>query len=232
MIGRRGFTERSQIRDKVFKGGNAAPISVSGGADPEPLRLNALSLVPHLAPSLSGLGASLWGRTTPLPQPGHIGQDAGVLDISDSVLKDVLTRTRVIAVVGISPNPARPSHAVALYLQAKGYRVIPVNPGHAGETLLGETVHADLSGIAEPVDMVDIFRRSEAVPGIVTQALTHLPGLRTIWMQIGVEHAGAAAEADARGITVIQNRCPKIEYRRLFGDARLGSLATGGVPTL
>jgi hypothetical protein len=154
------------------------------------------------------------------------------MDMSDAVLKDVLTRTRVIAVVGFSPNPMRPSHSVARFLQAKGYRVIPVNPGHAGEVLLGETVRADLSAIAEPVDMVDIFRRSEAAPGIVAQALAHLPALRTIWMQIGVEHAGAAAEAEARGITVIQNRCPKIDYPRLFGDARLASLATGRAPRL
>lgn len=147
---------------------------------------------------------------------------------SDTVLKEVLARSRVIAVVGFSPNPMRPSHSVARFLQAKGYRVIPVNPGHAGEVLLGETVRADLRAIAEPVDMVDIFRRSEAVPEIVAQALAHLPALRTIWMQIGVEHAQAATEAEARGITVIQNRCPKIEYPRLFGDALLGRLATGG----
>lgn len=148
------------------------------------------------------------------------------MDHSDAVIRDVLTRTRVIAVVGISPNPARPSHYVARFLQEMGYRVIPVNPGHAGEVLLGEAVHADVSDIAEPVDMIDIFRRSEAVPGIVVQALTHLPSLRTVWMQLGVQSAEATTLAEARGITVIQNRCPKIEYPRLIGDMRPGGGAS------
>ncbi len=135
----------------------------------------------------------------------------------DALLRQVFTRTKVIAVAGFSPNPARPSHYVAQFLQQAGYRVIPVNPGHAGETHLGERVRATLADIDEPVDMLDIFRRSDAVPALVAEALAHLPGLSTIWMQLGVEHAGAAAEAEARGITVIQNRCPKIEYPRLFG---------------
>ncbi|GGH30680.1 hypothetical protein SAMN05444007_105136 [Cribrihabitans marinus] len=146
---------------------------------------------------------------------------------SDSWLKRILQRTRVIAVVGVSMNPVRPSYYVARYLSLKGYKVIPVNPGHAGKVLFGETVRAGLKDIPEPVDMVDIFRRSEAVPPIVDDALEHLPGLRTIWMQIGVEHAGAAAVAQARGIDVIQNRCPKIEYQRLFGELRMGGFATG-----
>lgn len=140
-------------------------------------------------------------------------------DPSDAVLREILTTTRVVAVVGISPNPARPSHSVARFLAQCGYRVIPVNPGHAGETLLGETVWPDLAAIPAgiEVDMVDIFRRSEAVPDIVDAALRHLPALRTIWMQIGVEHPGAAARAEARGIRVVQNRCPKIEHPRLLG---------------
>ena len=137
---------------------------------------------------------------------------------SDELLRQVLRRARVIAVVGVSPNPVRPSYFVARYLGLKGYRVIPVNPGHAGEMLFGETVVARLCDISEPVDMVDIFRRSEAVPPIVDEALEHLPKLQTIWMQIGVEHAEAAAKAEARGVTVIQNRCPKIEYGRLSGE--------------
>lgn len=139
------------------------------------------------------------------------------MSYSDAVLRQVFARTKVIAVVGFSPNPARPSHSVAQFLQGRGYRVIPVNPGHAGEIHLGERVRADLADIPEPVDMIDIFRRSDSVPEVVAQALAHLPMLSTIWMQLGVEHAGAAAEAEARGITVIQNRCPKIEYPRLFG---------------
>ncbi|MBO9396133.1 CoA-binding protein [Shimia sp. R9_1] len=146
---------------------------------------------------------------------------------TDDFLRKILKRSKVIAVVGVSMNTVRPSYYVARYLSLKGYRVIPVNPGHAGKTLFGETVVADLSEISAPVDMVDIFRRSEAVPPIVDQALTHLPALKTIWMQIGVEHAEAAAKAEAQGIDVIQNRCPKIEYQRLFGELRMGGFATG-----
>jgi predicted CoA-binding protein len=146
---------------------------------------------------------------------------------SDSLLKEVLTRTRVIAVVGVSMNPVRPSYYVARYLSLKGFTVIPVNPGHAGAELFGRTIVGSLSEIAAPVDMVDIFRRSEAVPPIVEEALAAFPGLRTIWMQIGVQNAEAAAKAEARGVTVIQNRCPKIEYQRLFGELRMGGFATG-----
>lgn len=146
---------------------------------------------------------------------------------SDNFLRDILKRTKVIAVVGVSLNPVRPSYYVARYLGLKGYTVIPVNPGHAGKQLFGQTVRAGLSEISEPVDMVDIFRRSEAVPPIVDEALEVLPDLRTIWMQIGVEHAEAAAQAKARGVDVIMNRCPKIEYQRLFGELRMGGFATG-----
>lgn len=146
---------------------------------------------------------------------------------SDPFLRDILKRTKVIAVVGVSMNPVRPSYYVARYLGLKGFKVIPVNPGHAGKQLFGETVRASLSDISEPVDMVDIFRRSEAVPPIVDEALAQFEGLKTIWMQIGVEHAEAAAKAEARGIDVVQNRCPKIEYQRLFGELRMGGFATG-----
>lgn len=148
---------------------------------------------------------------------------------SDDHLKAILTRTKVIAVVGVSANPVRPSYYVARYLGLKGFRVIPVNPGLAGQRLFGEPVLAALSQIPAgiPVDMVDIFRRSDSVPAIVAEAVGHLPALRTIWMQIGVEHAEAAAMAEARGIDVIQNRCPKIEYQRLFGELRMGGFATG-----
>ncbi len=149
------------------------------------------------------------------------------MDYSDELLRDVLKRTKVVAVVGVSMNPVRPSYYVARYLGLKGYRVIPVNPGHAGQTLFGETVRADLSEVPKDVDMVDIFRRPEAVPAIVDQALADLPDLKTIWMQIGVTHAEAAAKAEARGVTVIQDRCPKIEYQRLFGELRMGGFATG-----
>ncbi len=149
---------------------------------------------------------------------------------SDELLRTILRRTRTIAVVGVSANPVRPSYYVARYLGLKGFRVIPVNPGLAGQELLGETVRGSLTEVPEDaVDMVDIFRRSEAVPGIVDEALARWPDLRTIWMQIGVQHADAAAKAEARGVTVIQNHCPKIEYQRLFGELRMGGFATGRI---
>lgn len=151
------------------------------------------------------------------------------MSVSDSDLKAILSATRVIACVGVSPNPIRPSHYVARYLTLKGYRVIPVNPGHAGKTLFGETVVAALRDIpaSARVDFLDVFRRSDQVLPVVQEALEVLPNLRTIWMQIGVENAEAAALAEARGIRVVQNRCPKIEYQRLFGELRMGGFATG-----
>lgn len=149
------------------------------------------------------------------------------MSYSDSFLKGILNRTKVVAVVGVSTNPVRPSYYVARYLGLKGYKVIPVNPMSEGKMLFGQTIRASLADISEPVDMVDIFRRSDAVPEIVDEALAHLPNLKTIWMQIGVEHPQAAAKAEAKGIDVVQNRCPKIEYQRLFGELRMGGFATG-----
>lgn len=148
-------------------------------------------------------------------------------DYTDDELKRVLKRARVVAVVGVSMNPVRPSYFVARYLGLKGFTVIPVNPVHAGESLFGQKVMGSLSEIERQVDMVDIFRRSEAVPAIVDEALAAFPDLQTIWMQIGVTHPEAAQKAAARGVTVIQNRCPKIEYQRLFGELRMGGFATG-----
>ncbi len=146
---------------------------------------------------------------------------------TDTQLKNILTQTKRIAVVGASLNPVRPSYYVARYLKAKGYDIVPVNPAHAGKTLLGVTVVSQLSDIEGGVDMVDIFRRSETVPEIVDEALQVFPDLATIWMQIGVQHLEAAEKAEAKGVTVIQNRCPKIEYQRLFGELRMGGFATG-----
>ncbi len=133
----------------------------------------------------------------------------------DAALAQILRTTRTIALVGWSPNTARPSNAVARFLAARGYRVIPVNPGQAGQAALGGTVRASLADISEPVDMVDIFRRSEAVLPVVQEALASLPGLKTVWMQLGVENAEAAALAEAHGLKVVQNRCPAIEIPRL-----------------
>ncbi|WP_298857610.1 CoA-binding protein [uncultured Sulfitobacter sp.] len=149
------------------------------------------------------------------------------MNYTDSFLKNILTRTKRVAIVGVSGNPVRPSYFVARYLGLRGYDIVPVNPGLAGQTLFGATVVASLSEIEGQVDMVDIFRRSEAVPAIAEEALEQFPQLGTIWMQIGVEHAQAAELAKARGVDVVQNRCPKIEYQRLFGELRMGGFATG-----
>ncbi|MEQ5868392.1 CoA-binding protein [Sagittula sp. NFXS13] len=145
----------------------------------------------------------------------------------DAFLKDVLTRTKVVAVVGVSMDPVRPSYYVARYLSLKGYRVIPVNPGHAGKILFGEEVRASLADCPQNVDMVDIFRRSEHVLPIVEEALEVLPNLRTVWMQIGVVNHEAEALAQEHGKDVIMHRCPKIEYQRLFGELRMGGFNTG-----
>ena len=146
---------------------------------------------------------------------------------SDALLTEILNRTKHVAIVGVSANPVRPSYYVARYLALKGYTVYPVNPGHAGKELFGRKVYANLSDVDAPIDMVDIFRRSEAVEPIVDEALEVFGDLKTVWMQIGVENAAAAAKAEARGMTVIQNRCPKIEYQRLFGELRMGGFNTG-----
>ncbi len=148
---------------------------------------------------------------------------------SDDLLRKILKETKVIACVGVSLNPVRPSYFVARYLSLKGYRVIPVNPGHAGKVLFGETIYPDLAAIPKDikVDLVDIFRRSEHVLPIVLAALANLPDVKTIWMQIGVENAEAAELAENHGLQVIQNRCPKIEYQRLFGELRMGGFNTG-----
>ncbi len=142
---------------------------------------------------------------------------------SDSTLRDIFERTKVIALVGASANRDRPSHFVGEFLRAQGYRVIGVNPGLAGQQLFGEPVFASLADIDAPVDMVDIFRRSDAVPAIVDDALANLEGLRTIWMQHGVTHPEAAKIATDRGVTVVQDRCPKIEIPRLFQGEPIGA---------
>ena len=137
------------------------------------------------------------------------------LHYDDSFIKNILSSTKTIALVGASANPERPSHEVMHFLQSRGYRVIPVNPGLAGQELLGETVRASLRDIPEPIDMVDIFRASDAVPPIVEDAITIKA--KTVWMQLNVRHDEAAARAQAAGLAVVMDRCPKIETRRLFG---------------
>lgn len=150
----------------------------------------------------------------------------------DAELRAVFARTRTIAMVGVSKNQIRPSFYVARYLSLKGFRVVPVSPAYAGETLLGETVWPDLASLPAElgeIHMVDVFRRSQDAGAVVDAALDHLlgRGLSTIWMQIGVIDAAAAARAEAAGLTAVMNRCPKIEYQRLHGELRMGGFATG-----
>lgn len=147
------------------------------------------------------------------------------MTVSDDTIRRVLLETRTIACLGASANPARPSHYVSEFLVSRGYRVIGVNPGQAGRQLFGEPAVARLADLAQPVDMVDIFRSRENLFPAVEEALGALPDLRVIWMQIGLRDARAAALAEARGVTVIQDRCPMVEFPRLFGDRKLADLA-------
>ena len=136
----------------------------------------------------------------------------------DDHIRAILRATKTIALVGASANPARPSYIVFKYLCERGYAVTPVNPGLVGQSLLGRPVIGRLAELLGPVDMVEIFRNSEAAGPLVDEALA-LPTLpKVIWMQLGVRNDAAAARAEAKGITVIMNRCPKIEYGRLSGE--------------
>jgi len=132
---------------------------------------------------------------------------------TDDYLRAILTSVRTIAVVGASPRPQRPSHGVMRFLQRHGYRAIPVNPFAAGSEILGERVYTSLADVPEPVDMVDVFRRSEAAGAVVDEAIA--VGAKAVWMQLDVRDDAAAARAEAKGIEVVMDRCPAIEIPRL-----------------
>jgi predicted CoA-binding protein len=132
---------------------------------------------------------------------------------SDDYLRGILESVRTIAVVGASPRRERPSHGVMAYLQRRGCRAIPVNPNAAGATINGEKVYASLGEVAEPIDMVDVFRRTEAAGGVADEAIAI--GAKVVWMQLGVRDDKAAARAEASGLKVVMNRCPAIEIPRL-----------------
>ena len=136
----------------------------------------------------------------------------------NAYIADILNTAKTIAVVGASANEVRPSFFVTKYLIDKGYTVFPINPGHAGKEILGRMTYARLADVPEPIDMVDIFRASAAVPAIVDEVLALDPLPKIIWMQLTVRHDEAAARAEAAGIKVVMNRCPKIEYGRLSGE--------------
>ena len=136
----------------------------------------------------------------------------------DELIRSILKSTKTIAMVGASANEVRPSWFVLKYLLGRGYRMFPVNPGIAGTEILGAKVYGSLAEIPEPLDMVEIFRNSEAADGIVDEALALDPLPKVIWMQLSVRNDAAAARAEARGVQVIMNRCPKIEYGRISGE--------------
>ena len=133
-------------------------------------------------------------------------------------IRGILQSVKTVALVGASSNTVRPSYFVMKYLLDKGYEVIPVNPGLAGQEILGRMVYASLRDIPQPVDMVDIFRNSEAAGPITEEALTLTPKPKVIWMQLSVRNDEAASRAEAEGLQVVMNRCPKMEYGKLSGE--------------
>ena len=135
---------------------------------------------------------------------------------SDAYIRDILTRNHAIAMVGASANTSRPSYFAMKYLKEKGFRIIPVNPGQEGHAILGETVYGSLAAIPDKVDIVDIFRNSEAALRITCEAIAI--GASVVWMQLGVRNDEAARLAEDAGLEVVMNRCPKIEYGRLSGE--------------
>ena len=169
--------------------------------------------------------------TAPLAGGANIRAVVSALQYSDSRIAGILRRVRTIAMVGASPNWKRPSNFVMKYLQEKGYRVIPVNPRAAagGASILGEPACASLAEAPPPVEMVDVFRGAEAALGITREAvrLQREKRIEVIWMQLGVRNDEAAAEAEEAGLTVIMDRCPKIEYGRLSGELGWGGVDSG-----
>ena len=150
---------------------------------------------------------------------------------SDDYIAGILGRARTIAMVGASATTNRPSYFAMKYLLGKGYRVIPVNPGLAGQTILGQPVFATLADVPPPIDIVDIFRSSVAALKVTREAirLKDELGIKVVWMQLGVRNDEAAAEAEAAGLQVVMNRCPKIEYGRLSGEIGWAGVNAGGI---
>lgn len=147
----------------------------------------------------------------------------------DEHIAAVLGSVRSVALIGASAQISRPSYFVMKYLGGKGYTLYPVNPGIAGQSILGHLVYASLAEVPGPIDMVDIFRNSDAALEITRDAITQKErlGLKVVWMQLSVRNDVAAAEAEAAGLTVIMNRCPKIEYGRLSGETGWAGINAG-----
>jgi predicted CoA-binding protein len=155
--------------------------------------------------------------------------EVGPLYYDNSVLRRILRETRTIAMIGASPNWVRPSNFAMKYLIGKGYRVIPVNPQAAGTSILGEAVYARLADAPDPVQVADIFRSGEAAGGATDEAIAaaDVLGIKVVWMQLGVRNVAAARRAEAAGLTVIMDRCIKIEYGRLFGEIGWSGVNSG-----
>ncbi|MEM0908549.1 MAG: CoA-binding protein [Pseudomonadota bacterium] len=136
----------------------------------------------------------------------------------DTLIRSILEGVKTVAMVGASANTVRPSYFVLTYLVAKGYKVFPINPGRAGHEIAGQRCYASLADVPEPIDMVDVFRAAEAVPAVLDEVLALEPLPRVLWLQLGVRNDNEAARAEAAGLTVIQNKCPKIEFGRLSGE--------------
>jgi predicted CoA-binding protein len=181
----------------------------------------------ELPPSVHCPSFHTWARVIIAAGLFFCSADAMTTTPSDAMLRDILTRSRSFACVGVSPDPIRPSHYVARYLAARGYRVVPVNPKAAGTTLFGQTVVASLGEVEGRVDVLDVFRRPEAVPEIVAEALEVLPGLSCVWLQIGVISPEAERMCESAGVQIVQDRCPKLEHQRLWGELRRAGVATG-----
>ncbi len=162
---------------------------------------------------------------TPPAPPGPASSSPPPLVYSDAELLRILESTRTIAMVGASPDWNRPSYFAMKYLLRKGYRVIPVNPRAAGTEILGQLVYASLAEIPEPIDVVDIFRRADAVPAIVDEAIAI--GAKVVWMQLGVRQDAAAETARTAGLEVVMDRCMKIEYGRLSGELAWSGINSG-----
>lgn len=151
------------------------------------------------------------------------------LHYDDELMQRVLKNTRTIAMAGASPNWVRPSNFAMKYLLGKGYQVHPINPGHAGKEIWDQTVYASLADVPGPIDMLDIFRNSTAAGALVDEAieLKDEKQIKIVWLQLGVINHEAAARAEAVGLTVIMDRCPKIEYGRLFGELGWSGVNSG-----
>ncbi len=150
------------------------------------------------------------------------------LHYSDGMLRDVLSSVRTIAMVGASGDWKRPSYFAMKYLQRRGYRVIPVNPTRAGDDILGETVYASLAEVPGQIDMVDVFRSSEAALGIAEETVAVMAdkGITVLWLQLGIRNDAAAELATGAGLQVIMDRCPKIEFARLSGELSWSGINT------